>query len=182
MPHKPRKLAPVWKETGTPELQAKKAMLVRGGNPALSTDALGVLVARDLIDKDQYSAGQWFGALRTISFGRDRLPMAAAGQLVDEQVEGRAEDDVVVYSDEDVERLYARYRSAVSSLKRVGASVYVQTRNVCLFAEMPDWIEQAIPHGPPIHRQPKGFQQLLMGLDELIFVRTNRRPKQGRDQ
>ena len=58
---------------GTPEIQARRRNLARGGDPALSEYPLGLLLGRALVSADQHWAGCRYGMLYRLSVGRTQV-------------------------------------------------------------------------------------------------------------
>jgi hypothetical protein len=58
------------RDAGTPELQAKKLLAVNGaGNPALSASAASILLAHEIIDREQHAAAERYHRFCRRSFG-----------------------------------------------------------------------------------------------------------------
>lgn len=163
-----------WSETGTAELQRKKAELTRGGNPQLSVEPLGVLLARELIDGDQYAAGQWYAALQALSYGTASYTTTQLAREVHSSLMADTDlDNPVEYTEDDYERFLARYRKAREQLHHCGTLCATIVDSICLYKEMPPWVERTSKDSPTrFHRE------LMVGLDAIYSVRTNR-PKRA---
>jgi hypothetical protein len=100
---------------GTPELRAKRMLLVGGGDPAFAEHPMGILHQRGYLSNDHeqsyrmYSAGMEFGIL----WGRVFKPPFAQSMLAQFQ----PGDTGVSYEDDDHAKAEARFRSASAFLK-----------------------------------------------------------------
>lgn len=153
-------------DPGTPELQMKRARLVRGADPALSESPLGILFARGLITEGQHEAGGIYAVLRWSQFGKGHGFISRYGDMVHEHF-GISIDD----ADTDPERdaaLAAAYARADGRLRKLGRRAYDETRNVAVFARLPGWFHRL---GTPLRAADLRNQALLSdGLDELAKV------------
>ncbi len=64
-------------DRGTPEIQARRAALAGGSDPALAEHPLGLMLARALISPEQYEAGCHYAALYARAVARPNLSVAA---------------------------------------------------------------------------------------------------------
>ena len=67
---KPKKDPPVSRDKGTRQAIMHRTMLVGDGDPALSTCALDIHLARKLITPEQHRNGAKFAHLRQANFGK----------------------------------------------------------------------------------------------------------------
>jgi hypothetical protein len=63
-------------DLGTPEMQARRALLVHGGDASLSEYPLGLMLARGLIGREQHEAGCRYGYLYGRVIGKGELSCA----------------------------------------------------------------------------------------------------------
>lgn len=136
---------------GTPELQAKRALLVRGSDPALASYPLGVLLARDVITREQHEAGVNYGRTFAMAIGRKR----------ELGFDGHGIDDI---DDKTLAEIEQRHADNQKKLRRLGIHVLRIVEEVCVFGEMRPWL---LPDG----RTTAGNddrQRLIKGLDALL--------------
>ncbi len=60
-------------DRGTAELQAHRARLAAGGDPALTDYPLGLLLARGLVSREQHEAGCYYAFLYGRTIGRTQV-------------------------------------------------------------------------------------------------------------
>lgn len=158
---RPKQGAP-YTDRGTPELLLKRLGAVKGGDPALATLPLDVILARGMITPLQHLAGSAYADLRSVLFGS---PHQQIGHY-DWVWAGRADipDEVLVI-------MRRAYEAMDLALRRLGAAVRHETRRVVVFHEVPRWLLT----GQPSRRRGR----LLDGLDALVDngARLTRRPR-----
>lgn len=143
---------------GTPELQAKRAKLAKGGDPALTEYPLGILLARGRIDRDQHQAGCMYAYL----YGK------AVGRTVElgtgEPVGGEMDE-------ETASKLRARYLDCKNLLLRHGRRVADAVDNVAVYRRLPRWFWTTRPR-PSDQRD---YEALTTGLTALAEALIGRR-------
>jgi hypothetical protein len=115
-------------DLGTPELQARREALARGGDPALAEHALGIMLARALISTEQYEAGCYYAALYARAVERPNLSVAALyRRLLGESGRGRDIEEA------DLEKTQMLYRKGKNSLIAAGRGIAAATENIAVF-------------------------------------------------
>lgn len=144
-------------DVGTAELAKHRAILAGPGDPALSITPLGIMLARELIDLEWYSAGEAYRRLYGSATGRAR----AVG--LDPGIGGGDE--------QALERITDQYRALTGRLKRLGTPVLREVVNTCVFQERPVWLMLYLhnPHKDSwrVHRHHIDCINLFAGLEEL---------------
>lgn len=146
------------RDLGTPELIKRRAMLVGGGDPALATTPLGIMLARQLIDLDLFSAGERYRSLYGSATGTARAVGLDIGLGTDPLGEA-------------LERITEQYRAATDALLRLGRPALREVINVAVFQDKPVWLILYLnnPHRDSwrVHRNHCDCIALLDGLHEL---------------
>lgn len=124
-------------DTGTPELQAKRAVLAAGINGAAVTHPLDLLLAHGLIDAAEHRAGWRYAGLYRRLIGRTevsygRLYAGLAG-------EARRMREADMESD-DLAPAQSLFRMAQAALRSEGAVVAGITERLAVFGAFPDWL------------------------------------------
>lgn len=117
-------------DRGTPELRAKRLMLVGNADPVLAEYPLGVLFARNIIDLDQRTAGHTFGWLYAKAHGKTHElgffdPPERAKGLQDE---------------DDLARIERRYCEAKRCLVRISVKCCQLVEDIAVYRVMPPWV------------------------------------------
>ena len=105
-------------DQGTPELQARRAVLVGGSDPALSEHPLGIMLARGLITPEQHEAGCYYAGLYGRAVGPPDLSVASLyRRLMAESGRGKEIDEA------DLGRIQALYRLGKNRLLAAGRRI-----------------------------------------------------------
>jgi hypothetical protein len=122
-------------DRGTPEIQARRAALAGGSDPALAEHPLGLMLARALISPEQYEAGCHYAALYARAVARPNLSVAALyRRLLAESGQGKEIEEA------DLEKIQALYRKGKASLIAAGRGVAMATENVAVFGRLPRFL------------------------------------------
>ncbi len=120
---------------GTPELQARRAALVAGGDPALAEYPLGIMLARGLISAEEHEAGCYYAMLYARAVVRTSLSCAHIyRRMLAENGRSAMLDDK---SQEHIERLF---RSGKNRLLAAGRRVTEATENLAVFGRSPRFL------------------------------------------
>lgn len=120
---------------GTPELQARRAALVAGGDPALAEYPLGIMLARGLISAEEHEAGCYYAMLYARAVARTSLSCAHIyRRMLAENGRSAMLDDK---SQEHIERLF---RSGKNRLLAAGRRVTEATENLAVFGRPPRFL------------------------------------------
>jgi len=104
-------------DQGTPELQARRAVLVGGSDPALSEHPLGIMLARGLITPEQHEAGCYYAGLYGRAVGPPDLSVASLyRRLMAESGRGKEIDEA------DLGRIQALYWARTGCWRPGGGS------------------------------------------------------------
>ena len=115
-------------DQGTPELQARRAVLVGGSDPALSEHPLGIMLARGLITPEQHEAGCYYAGLYGRAVGPPDLSVASLyRRLMAESGRGKEIDEA------DLGRIQALYRLGKNRLLAAGRRISAATENIAVF-------------------------------------------------
>jgi len=141
----------------TPEQLARRQALVgRGAPQELAENALGVLLARGILDRGQYEAGCRFARLYRLAVGRERLAAVnLTGRLFDGP-ESRDEAWLAARASD--------YAAARRLLQKLGRRTRELVENVAVYQRLPGFLLEARPPGPG-ERQALG--RLAQGLSLL---------------
>lgn len=144
-------------DRGTPELAAKRAHLVRGGDPAMSTCVIDVMRARDAVaEKDHPRTEMLFTERRYLgaaTFANLRYRLFGVG------VPSVAQQPGAEMTEATETALRKRYEDADEALARAGDAVRLETRRVVIHNNWPRWFLT----GQPSKRR----ERLARGLDVL---------------
>lgn len=137
------------RDTGTPELQAKRSALVGAtADPALASSALGCLFARGHIGKAQHAAGLEFERVRRALYGPP-WPNQAFGPEV---------------SEDRLRDLRRRFIVMTGLLTKEQEHVVAA---VCVFNEWPQWFFNGVLRLKDLPEDQRDRDLLLDGLDAL---------------
>jgi hypothetical protein len=115
-------------DTGTPELQARRASLVGGGDPALAEHPLGVMLARGLISAEEHEAGCYYALLYARAVARTHLSSAYVYQRMLAE-SGRA----AMLDEKGQEHVEKLFRQGKNRLLAAGRRVSEATENLAVF-------------------------------------------------
>jgi hypothetical protein len=115
------------RDEGTRDAERHRLALVNGGDPALASSPLGILLANGCIDRDQERAGQRYAAVRAILFGPGRPSVSSD---VDEP------HTPTLRTDEHLEGLRNRFESMV---RQLGPDQKVALDHVVVDGKLPTW-------------------------------------------
>jgi hypothetical protein len=152
-------------DQGTPEVQARRATLAAGGDPALTEYPLGLLLARGVIGAEQHEAGCYYAFLYGRAVGRTQVSCERQyGRMMAEGALDRR-----LLSDEAQAQIEALFRRGKNRLLAAGRRVCDATENVVVFGRIPrfldgsGWSNAAIRRSDLIERDA-----VLAGLDALV--------------
>lgn len=165
------------RDLGTPEGQEKRRALVGDADPALATCPLGVLLARGIIDREQYEAGERYAFLRWSGvgkpFARTTWPSEVRGVILE-----AAHPATGLTRREQNER---RYQEVNSRLLKASGHL---ARSVVFAVAVEQWLPKWASDGPKINLRPKPhvvaeMRALVEGLEMLTRI-FGTRDKHGR--
>lgn len=148
------------RDHGTPEVIAKRLMMVGPGDPALAHYPLGIALARHVITDDQHQAGLAYALAFAVAIGR---PASGAGRALSRYL---AEDGRQL-SEEARVRLTAAWRAYGDALLRRSRSLKDVVDNVAVFERTPTWL---VPGHVSADTDLRARARLIEGLD--IIART----------
>lgn len=124
-------------DMGTPELQAKRAVLAPGINAAAVAHPLDLLLARGLIDTAEHRAGWHYAGLYRRLIGRTEVSYGRlyAGLAGEPGRTPAAEADTA-----DLASTQALFRTVQAALRTEGAVVAGITERLAVFGAFPDWL------------------------------------------
>lgn len=152
-------------DLGTPELRARRTLLVGEADPALAAYPLGILLARGLIGREQHEAGCRYGFLYGRVLGRTHLSCAAIYErLAAETGAPRANAD-----EEQEKRHQDQFRLGKNRLLAAGRRVCDATENLVVFARLPRFLDTEGRRGAGARRGDAiELAAVLAGLDTLV--------------
>jgi len=144
---------------GTPEVQARRALLASGGDPALTEHPLGIMLARGLISGEEHEAGCYYAMLYAKAVARTHLSTAHIYQrMLAESGRATTLDDK---SQEHVERLF---RQGKNRLLAAGRRISEATENVAVFGRSARFLDRSRPADLRRGADFAEFQAVLEGL------------------
>lgn len=131
-------------DTGTAELQMKRAQLARGLDPAHCAHPLDLLLAKGWIAAAEHRAGWRYAALYRRVIGRSEV---SYGRFYDGMA-GTGGGAGVRLDDSDLAEITQRFQMAKRDLLRRGRGVALVTERVSVFGVWPGWtlaLGQSLP-------------------------------------
>lgn len=164
-------------DLGTPELQARRALLAGAGDPALTEHPLGILLARGLICREQHEAGCYYSFLYGRAVGRPHLSCAAIYDRLSADVNtGRPPA-----SEEEERRYQDLFRLGKNHLLAMGRRVCDATENVVVFGRTPRFLDTAGRRGFGARRGDAAeLAAVQTGLDVLVACYGRGAGRRGR--
>ncbi len=123
-------------DRGTAELQAHRARLAAGGDPALAEFPLGLLLARGLVSREQHEAGCYYAFLYGRTIGRTQVNCS---YLFGAQAAGYADRHDL--TEADLAKLQSLFRKGKNHLLASGRRVCDATENLAVFGRMPRFLD-----------------------------------------
>jgi hypothetical protein len=151
---------------GTEAMQIRRAQLAgKDGDPALTTHPLGILYARELIDRDQYSAGCRYERLYALMIGK---PTSATAYRDDERRGAGFDDDDDWESRRDKRdgRNERSFVEATAVLKAISRKAKTLVDNIAVYGRCPAWAIKALPTLSEYRER----DLLLIALDRLAVL------------
>ena len=146
-------------DSGTPEVQARRALLASGGDPALTEHPLGIMLARGLISAEEHEAGCYYAMLYAKAVARTHLSSAHIYQrMLAESGRATTLDDK---SQEHVERLF---RQGKNRLLAAGRRISEATENLAVFGRPARFLDRSRPAELRRGADFAEFQAVLQGL------------------
>jgi hypothetical protein len=146
-------------DRGTPEVQARRAMLAAGGDPALTESPLGLLRLRGQISADQQEAGSRYACLYRQAVARPHLSYERVYRELLSSPGGGEERP-----EERQAQMEALYRAAKRRLLKAGRPAAEITEEVAVFGRLPPTLAGPVLLGPVGRAQ---LAALRAGLDAL---------------
>lgn len=146
-------------DSGTQELQLKRATLAQGADPAATAHPLDLLLARGLIMPQAHRAGWRYAGLYRRVIGRTDV---SYGRLY---AGLRGEDGRVPLTegdDDDQRRAQQSFRQAQAALRVEGPVVVGITERLVVYGAWPDWLLA------PVTRAHRDLDLLRRGLAKLV--------------
>jgi len=151
-------------DRGTPELQAHRAQLAAGGDPALTEYPLGLLLARGLIGQEHHEAGCYYAFLYGRAVGRTQVDCS---YLLGAAAAGYADRHHL--SDAELAKLQSLFRYGKNHLLAAGRRVCDATENLVVFSRMPRFLDTARRRATSAWRADETeFAAVRLGLDVLV--------------
>lgn len=164
-------------DLGTPELQARRALMVPGGDPALSEYPLGLMLARGLIGREQHEAGCRYGFLYGRVIGKGQVSCAG----IYERLAADVRIDRPVASEEREARDQALFRVGKNQLLAAGRRICDATENVVVFGRMARFFDLDGRRGAAARRADAAeLAAVIAGLDALVACYGRGAARRGR--
>jgi hypothetical protein len=136
-------------DRGTPEVQARRAVLSAGADPALSESPLGLLLARGLIGSEEHAAACIYAYLYARAVGRPRTSCAALYRRLAGESAGAGWVELSEQAETAVEE---RFRRGKNRLLAAGRRVCDATENLVVFGRTPRFLDTAGRRGAAARR------------------------------
>jgi hypothetical protein len=151
-------------DRGTPELQAHRARLAAGRDPALAEYPLGVMLARGIVSREQHEAGCYYAFLYGRAIGRTQVNCS---YLFGALAAGYADRHDL--TEEDLAQIESLFRRGKNHLLAAGRRICDATENLAVFGRMPRFLDTG-------RRRPKSawradqaeLAAVCLGLDVLV--------------
>ena len=148
---------------GTPEQILRRQELVGNGDPALSTTALGILLAHEVISREQYDAGETYAKLRFKAFGKPFPKASQMGEVVHEHI--TSEDTL---HDFDQAQARKRYEELDRELRRKGRKYRDEVYNIAVESRFPRWARKEVHIRVSDPKRKEAFTEGLRVLQEVL--------------
>jgi len=162
-------------DQGTPEQQAKRSALAGGADPALTEHPLGIMLARDLISREQYEAGCQYATLYIQTVAPTTVSVASHYRRL--LAEGGSGQEI---EEEDLRRLQALFRLGKNRLLAVGPRVVRATENIAVFGRPARFLSRASTMSLKRGADFAELQAVLDGLSVLVACYGRGAGRRGR--
>jgi hypothetical protein len=136
-------------DRGTPEAQARRAVLSAGADPALSENPLGLLLARGLIGAEEHAAACIYAYLYSRAVGRPLTSCAALYRRLAGESAGAGWTELGEPAETAIEE---RFRRGKNRLLAAGRRVCDATENLVVFGRTPRFLDTAGRRGAAARR------------------------------
>ncbi len=162
---------------GTPEIQARRALLVRDGDAALSEYPLGLMLARGLIGREQHEAGCRYGYLYGRVIGKGELSCAG----IYDRLAAEVRSGGPAPSEEREARDQAQFRLGKNQLLAAGRRVCDATENLVVFGRGARFLDGDGRRGAAARRGDVAeLAAVVAGLDALVACYGRGAAQRGR--
>jgi hypothetical protein len=162
-------------DQGTPEQQAKRSALAGGADPALMEHPLGIMLARDLISREQYEAGCQYATLYIQTVAPTTVSVAAHYRRL--LAEGGGGQEI---EEEDLRRLQALFRLGKNRLLAAGRRISTATENIAVFGRPARFLSRSAKMTLKRGADFAELQAVLNGLSVLVACYGRGAGKRGR--
>lgn len=164
-------------DLGTPEQQARRAVLAASGDPALGEYPLGLMLARGLIGREQHEAGCRYGFLYGRVIGKGELSCAG----IYDRLAADVRPDRAMASEESEARDQALFRLGKNQLLAAGRRVCDATENIVVFGRLARFLDIHGRRGAAARRGDTAeLAAVLAGLDALVACYSRGAARRGR--
>jgi hypothetical protein len=164
-------------DLGTPQVQARRAVLAGGADPALSEHPLGLLLARGLIAEEQHRAACAYAWLYGRAVGRT----AGSCARLYRRLAGEAAPSGWEPADNAEAALQERFRRGKNRLLAAGRRVCDATENIVIFGRAPRFLDAASQRGAAARRADAAEREaVLAGLAVLAACYGSAAGRAGR--
>lgn len=164
-------------DLGTPEQQARRALLAASGDPALAEYPLGLMLARGLIGREQHEAGCRYGFLYGRVIGKGELSCAG----IYDRLAADVRPDRPMASEESEARDQALFRLGKNQLLAAGRRVCDATENIVVFGRAARFLDLHGRRGAAARRGDSAeLASVLAGLDALVACYGSGAARRGR--
>lgn len=164
-------------DLGTPEVQARRAVLTGDGDASLSAYPLGLMLARGLIGREQHEAGCRYGYLYGRVIGKGELSCAG---LYD-RLAAEARPGGPPSSEEREARDQAQFRLGKNQLLAAGRRVCDATENLVVFGRGARFLDADGRRGAAARRGDSAeLAAVVAGLDALVACYGRGAARRGR--
>jgi hypothetical protein len=162
-------------DPGTPELQARRAALIGGDDPALAEYPLGVMLARGLVTREQHEAGCYYAMLYGRAVARANISCAYVyRRLLAESGRGQELDD------QTQAKLEQLFRLGKNGLLAAGRRVCDGTENLIVFGRPARFLAKRNTAELRRGADFAEFQAVLAGLSVLVACYGRGAGRRGR--
>jgi hypothetical protein len=164
-------------DLGTPELQARRALMIQAGDPALSEYPLGIMLARGLIGREQHEAGCYYGFLYGRVIGKGAVSCAG----IYDRLAAEVRPSRPMASEESEARDQALFRLGKNQLLAAGRRICDATENIVVFGRMARFFDITGRRGAAGRRGDAAeLAAVLAGLDALVACYGRGAARRGR--
>jgi hypothetical protein len=161
-------------DQGTPELQARRQAIAGGGDPALSEHPLGIMLARDLISREQYEAGCQYGTLYFQAVAPTTVSVESHYRRL--MAEGLRGQEI----GKDLQRLQALFRLGKNRPLAAGRRVSIATENIAVFGRPARFLSRSAKMTLKRGADFAELQAVLDGLSVLVACYGRGAGRRGR--